>query len=63
MEQMEGKVEQLLRDIGVINGEMPQIATLRTGFQDRCAQVIEIDFKLGSMGALLQTVNLALQGT
>jgi hypothetical protein len=59
--QMDEKVDQLLRDIGGLNREVLQIVTLRSGFQDQRTQVTEIDYKLLSLGSLLQTFTLALQ--
>jgi hypothetical protein len=63
MEQMEGKVEHVLREIGGLKREVLQISTLRLGFQDQQTKVTEIDAKLVSLSTLLQSVNAALLGS
>jgi hypothetical protein len=39
-EQIEGKVEQVLEDIGGLKREVLQIATLRMGFQDQRTRIL-----------------------
>jgi hypothetical protein len=60
MDLMEGKVEQVLREIGGLKREVLQISTLRSGFQDQQTKVTEIDAKLVDLSMLLQSVNAAL---
>jgi hypothetical protein len=62
-EQREGKVEQVLREIGGLKREVLQISTLRSGFQDQRTKVTEIDAKLVDLSTLLQSVNDALLGS
>jgi hypothetical protein len=63
MEQMEGKVEQVMREIGGLNREVIQISTLRSGFQDQRTKVTEIDAKILMLSTLLQSVDTALLGS
>jgi hypothetical protein len=60
---MEGKVEQVLREIGGLKREVLQISTLRSGFQDQRAKVTDFDAKLVALSALIQSVNAALLGS
>jgi hypothetical protein len=62
-EQREGKVEQVLREIGGLKLEVLQISTLRSGFQDQRTKVTEIDAKLMALSTLLQSVKAALLGS
>jgi hypothetical protein len=62
-EQREGKIEQVLREIGGLKREVLQISTLRLGFKDQQTKVTEIYAKLVALSALLQSVNAALLGS
>jgi archaellum component FlaC len=62
-EQIEGKVEQVLREIRGLKREVLQISTLRSGFQDQRTKVTEIDANIVALSTLLQSVNIALLGS
>jgi hypothetical protein len=59
--QLEGKLEQALRDITSLKREVVQVATLRSDFQDQRTRVGALEGKLGSLSNVLGSIDVAIQ--